>query len=387
MAFVCGSTQMESDTAPSGQEPWGGDDVWRMRKMGTATARSAFFEALPGLKGYRVPFNVDQFDENGEWADSSMHDMIYEMLAQGYVFLFDLHDGPTQELDDPGRRSGWPHLYPDTTNWTDQDWHDYVKPGGPLELTRVTAAWAAMLNWLDNNPLVDAAVYGFESINEPDTWNRFDKAVGDEDSALGYYGEITLNIYNQIVASGRSGFKFFVCGFGYSAKFEELAKPVSYLGGKSVIDYLREAVAGSNNQLGWAIHSPDGDRFSPKAYYDSLDKRYRMLLAQDEPMSVTEINLNGGWVRWDFLDNYYRNLFMLGQAGPWFRDREVSFVDWPLNNYASARLINVDASGEIELDNPATYWGVNTIWSLSDRTGPSSRAPSTVTSRPTLRTA
>lgn len=111
-----------------------------------------------------------------------------------------------------------------------------MEPGGTLETTRITPAFAALLDWLDENPTISAATIGFETMNEPETYDKFRIALGyNNDIAIGYYAQHVINIYNQIVAAGRTGFKFLVGGWDYSRNWDLFGVPSAYLGGKTIV--------------------------------------------------------------------------------------------------------------------------------------------------------
>lgn len=247
-----------------------------------------------------------------------------------------------------------------------------MEPGGTLETTRITPAFAALLDWLDENPTISAATIGFETMNEPETYDKFRIALGyNNDIAIGYYAQHVINIYNQIVAAGRTGFKFLVGGWDYSRNWDLFGVPSAYLGGKTIVQALRDTIYGNTdgNELCWAWHLyPDWTAASvdPGALCDYLDKDLANIYG--DPIYITESNHNGGWVRWDYLDNFYRTHFMFAQIGPWLRKRGISFTYWPANNHAAARLVQI-VGDDIELYNQTSFWAFLSNVSMADRFG------------------
>lgn len=143
---------------------WEGPYRFSLAGLHTWPRTEGFIQAMPRVRYYRLPFNVHQFDENGD-IHPAYEDLITRLANAGYQFLWDLHDGPMQEPNNADRKSYWPTLYPDLN--TEQDWHTFLQPNGTLTTNNLLPAWTKLLDWLDAHPTIDAQTYGFEFMNEP----------------------------------------------------------------------------------------------------------------------------------------------------------------------------------------------------------------------------
>lgn len=181
-----------------------------------------------------------------------------------------------------------------------------------------------------------------------------------------------MDIYN-LIAARRSGFRFFVAGFGYSRDFDRFSLPLSQLGGKSIIETMRELDANSANTLGWAAHMyPDwsGVFRTPDDLEAYLDSFYANILG--DPIILTETNHNSGWTNWDNAGEqgkFYRSHFMFVQLAHWCRKRGVGYCYWPTTNYAAARLFDLEGDGEITLYSQSSLSAAMTIIAATDRAG------------------
>lgn len=79
-------------------DTWFGDAQWYMRALNEDGEVDTFVEAIPRVQAYRVPFNVDQFDAVTGDLYSEQAEIITDLVANGYSLIWDLHDGPCQEL-------------------------------------------------------------------------------------------------------------------------------------------------------------------------------------------------------------------------------------------------------------------------------------------------
>ena len=194
--------------------------------------------SLPLVNNLRVQFNEFSFN-----ADGSMHPQMERFLAAataaGYQLTMVYAGGDAQNI---GRGTeGWPAL-------------SNAEAYAALETnySDVSGAWSKMLDWMDQHPAVEDAVYGWELMNESAGYKhsvRANGTQGDLNKAdfVKLYADHAIALTELIEA--RAEGKVLVGGWGYNGDFLTLAG--TKIGDVSALDYLR---AGVGDNLVWSSH-------------------------------------------------------------------------------------------------------------------------------------
>ncbi|TGN43652.1 hypothetical protein E4L95_20425 [Paracoccus liaowanqingii] len=293
-------------------------------------------DSLPLVTTLRIPFNLHSFDTRGN-LDPDFERFLSAAAKEGFTFIFGQFEGDAQSLDVEG------------PNQIAQA-RDALT--GPV-YDKMEAAWTDMLNWLDQNPDVDRAVYGLEVINEPAAYNQATFLAEARWPALQefvkLYAEHMVDL-GQMIA-GRSDAKVLVGGWNYSGQFEELERV--QMGDVTALDYIRN---GLGDDLVWSAHWYPGwnetrGMSDPDQLRAVLEKVFKPILG--DAIILTETNAPG-----DSAYNLrHENAEVRGLTATyeWFADNGISTAWFTGSQYGASVLSRMDADGTLRFVQQASY--------------------------------
>lgn len=285
--------------------------------------------ALPFANTLRIPFNAYSFN-----ADGSLHPQMERFLtaaaAQGFRLLLVQNDGAAQQT---GSGTGWT---PDSLA---------AAIDGPI-MDRLESAWRKMAAWLDRNPAVENAVWGYELVNEPAAWMRGAVIApwGTKQPVLDRFVAMYAGHMERLAAATGADAqdRILVGGWGYSGTFEELARPV--MNGRSALDHLEDAL---NGRLIWSAHLYPGwhatGALSTDAIIDTLTDIYAPL--RDRAVLLTEFNLDGA--RANDTDNTADVVYRYARIQEWLADQGLGLGWFPGVETGTSALASIDANGTL----------------------------------------
>ncbi|MGB3277930.1 MAG: hypothetical protein WBA92_01930, partial [Pseudorhodobacter sp.] len=137
--------------------------------------------ALPGLNAIRIPFNTLSFNTDGS-LDPLFERFLIAAAERGLKIIPVLADGGAQQFDG-----------------TTQEILEALK--GPI-FEDLKNAWQMMMSWMDNHPNVKTAVYGWELLNEPASYDRAINNVTTQDKAAVQREAVDLYVKHMAELSG-----------------------------------------------------------------------------------------------------------------------------------------------------------------------------------------
>jgi len=299
---------------------------------------AAIRAAMPLVNTLRVPFNAYSFNDDG-----SLHPQIERFLTaaaeQGFRLILVQNDGEAQTL---GSDAGWTPAA-------------LAQALGTSVVPRMEAAWAAMRDWLGDNPQVDAAVWGLEMVNEPATWARGAEIApwGTKQTEADRFAALyTQHMERLATAAGASDAqKVLIGGWRYSGTFDALDRPV--INGLSALDHLRAAFG---DQLVWSAHLYPGwhgtDRLdSPQALIDRLAEIYAPVA--NDAVLLTEFNLTASIVNDVTRTDHVVHQF--GRLQDWFAEQGFGIGWFPGTQGGASSLVTIDAGGALRFLNQHSY--------------------------------
>jgi len=272
----------------------------------------------------RLPFNEYSFNSDG-----SLHPdyeaFLVEAVAQGFDIIFVYMGGDAQRLGRDG-------------DLTQQELHDALDDN----LGDISGAWTSMLDWLDDHPTVEEGTVGYELINEPAAYARGADLGGNDAASMaefvGLYVDHVEALTNLIEA--RADGNIFVGGWGYSARFQELADTI--IDGQSALDAIR-TIVGDN--LIWSGHIYPGwmgtdNPESPEELEALLSDIYSSVLADE--LMITEINALGSAVN-DVSSDHPSYIF--ARTYEWFAENGVGAAWFPGAQAGQSALVTILLGG------------------------------------------
>ncbi|MDZ4134386.1 MAG: calcium-binding protein [Paracoccaceae bacterium] len=152
-----------------------------------------------------------------------------------------------------------------------------------------------MKTWMDNHPTVEDAVYGWELLNEPATYQRAVALApaADRDAMRSEMVELYVNHMVELAAivSEGSDARILVEAWGYGGDTATLSQ--TFISGLSAVDALRSALG---NDLVWSLHFYPGwmgtGNMTDPAAIQAVWANFMAPLAGDDIL-MTEINASG----------------------------------------------------------------------------------------------
>ena len=303
-------------------------------------------DALPEVTTLRLPFNLNSFN-----ADGSLHPQYEQFLdaaaRQGFTLIMAQAEGDAQNLTAQG---------PDALD----QMRDALT--GPV-YDRMEQAWTTMLDWMDAHPAVKDAVYGYEVVNEPASYNQATFYADTRDAGLqefvSLYARHMVDL-GQMIEDRADGARILVGGWTYSERFQTLADIP--MGEGSALDYIRAALGDS---LVWSAHLYPGwlgteGLSDPDDVRTALDRIYAPILGDD--MILTETNAQGNEAYNLISDRPEVQGFV--QAYDWFADHGVGVGWFTGSQYGVSNLSRMDPDGTLRFVQQASYGAAMDAFSL-----------------------
>ena len=298
---------------------------------------------LPELTAIRMPFNINHwgtygsaYDNGGEAMRDSTTFFLQAMAERGIKIHWCLMDGPSQ-------RDGVEVPHP--TVHTEASWLAWASQVNARQIL----SHRRLMDWCEANPGLAPVPWAHEAINEPDSYAVMGSRLRNMPLAYATYAQHNINIFREVYDRPESIYKdawFFVGGFNYSANFDALARPNSFVpGGISPLQHIRNNI--DPDRLCWSMHAYPGwiggtDRHeSRRAFRRRMGGKVEVGGIEGDRIIITEIN-----GRHDALYNYpiISDQFWgmnVNENAQWFAELGMGYGWWTLGNYAQARLIQI----------------------------------------------
>lgn len=297
-------------------------------------------ETVPHMNNLRLLFNEYSFN-----ADGSLHPAYESFLAaaaaQGYQITFVYAGGDAQNIG----LNGWVNNagntpIPGSTNegaffpgLTNAQAYTALQ----AQFTQTQGAWTDLMDWLEDHPTVQSAVYGYEVMNEAAGYRHSIDANGAGQgltlaSFVQLYADHCIALSNLIQA--RDDANILVEGWGYGGDFATLNTTV--INGVSALNYLR---AGIGADLIWSAHlypgwAGTGNAADPTALAALLDAHFAPLTGNN--VIVTETNISGTVDDPSAADDV---VDFFAASFEWFADNGIGIGWFPFNSTGASSLI------------------------------------------------
>jgi len=307
--------------------------------------------ALPLVNNLRVQFNEYSFN-----ADGSLHPQMERFLAAataaGYQLTMVYAGGDAQNI---GRGSeGWPAL-------------SNAEAYAALQANYgdVAGAWSKMLDWMDQHKPVEAAVYGWELMNESAGYKHSVRANGTQGDLskadfVKLYADHAIALTELIEA--RAAGKILVGGWGYNGDFLTLAG--TKLGDVSALDYLR---AGVGHNLVWSSHLYPGwmgtqGPTNSAGLSSLLDKLFAPVAG--DAVLVTEMNADG---KVDDANSALDEVDLATTSYEWFAAHGMGLGWFPGLQTGASSLMVINADGSLTARHQHSLAHAMNAYSLGQR--------------------
>ena len=305
--------------------------------------------ALPAVTTLRLSFNAFSFN-----ADGSLHTQFERFLtaaaAQGFDFIFTYSDGQAQRLGADG-------------GLTSDQMYDALSGsvGG-----RMKASWSKLMAWMDDHADVRDAVYGYELVNEPASYERGVELaargtkLAAEARFVDLYARQMADLADMIDA--RHDGRILVGGWGYSGRFEEFAE--NTVGSRTALDFLRESIG---EDLVWSAHFYAGWRNSDQARsVAELEAIFEALYAPlgDDDILLTETTLPGHQIN-DF-STAPGATWVLARSLDWFAENGIGITWYSGAEAGAGHLVTVDPGQALRFLHQHSYAFAMQAFSLGE---------------------
>ncbi|THD83114.1 calcium-binding protein [Aliigemmobacter aestuarii] len=293
--------------------------------------------ALPQVNTLRLSFNDFAFDENG-----ALHPLYERFIAaavqQGFKLIFAYTDGGLQELGRSGMTED--QLYAAL----DGEAHD-----------RMMRSWDKMMDWLDTHAGIKSQVWGYELANEPAAYQNAVVMAprGMKEAAEARFVDLFARHMAEAArfVDARAEGKILIPGWGYSARFEELAEHA--VGTRSALQYLRAA---AGEDLVWAAHLYPGwhtgpDITDPAALIRAYEDAFSVLGSDD--ILLTETNLAGALIN-DF-SHPTSEVTAFARTLEWFATRGIGVTWFSAAEAGASNLVVIDPGTNLRLLHQHSY--------------------------------
>ncbi len=282
--------------------------------------------ALPGVNCIRIPFNLQSFNPDGS-LNPQFERFLNAAASQGLQLIPVLADGDAQEFDGTSAE-----IVRALTGQT----YDGIQQG-----------WTMMKAWMESHPAVNAAVYGWELLNEPAAYKQAVKEASAQDSAVVEAQMVALYVKHMIelaeLVSDGSDARILVSAWGYGGDTDTLANTL--VSGRSAIDVLRSALG---DDLVWSLHYYPGwmgtEGISDPATLQAAWEDFMAPLAGDNIL-MTEINAPGTTTYNPFQSNQVTTATALSLD--WLKEAGVGIGWFPALQTGSSGLAMIERDGEI----------------------------------------
>ena len=294
---------------------------------------AAIKSGLPLVNNLRVLFNEFSFNPDGSM-NPQFERFLAAAAAEGYQITLAYGGGDAQNI-----------------GIGDADHPSLTNAGAYAALEAnfadVSGAWDSMMDWMDAHPATQAAVYGWELMNEAAGYRHSIKANGAD---ANYSAADFVSLYAEHCAdlaqliNARAEGRILVGGWGFNGDFLTLA--TTQVAGVSALDYLRAAVGA---ELVWSAHLYPGWMGTnlltdPAALEARLDEIYGMLTGDD--VLLTETNIDGSvddqGQPVDYVD-------LMAASFEWFAANGIGLGWYPGAQTGASHLIYVEADGSVTL--------------------------------------
>ncbi len=308
-------------------------------------------DAIPGLNALRVPFNINSFNPDGSLAPEFERFLI-AAASRGLQLIPVLADGGAQQFD----------------GTTQQIQEALV---GPV-FDDMVNAWQKMKSWMEDHPSVEAAVYGWELVNEPASYDRAINRAPAADRADVQQDMVALYIQHMAelarIVSADSDARILVSAWGYGGDTSTLANTM--VGGVTAIDALRSTIG---PELVWSLHFYPGwmgtdTVTSPEALQD-VWRNFISPLGPDDIL-MTEINANG-WATFNPFQADQINTWTALSLS-WLAEQGIGIGWFPAVQTGSSGLAFIERDGGIRYLNQASL--ATALDGFSSGENPSDRA-------------
>ncbi len=308
-------------------------------------------KALPNVNTLRLSFNEHSFNKDGSLAPE-YEAFLNAAAKQGFKLIMTYHDGDAQRL---GNGDGLSQS------------QVYSALAGQVQ-DRMLSSWDSMMDWLDGHDAVAKAIYGYEMVNEPAAYKHGvrlspqGQRVDAEQKFVSLYARNMAEVADEV--SARDGHaKILVGGYGYSARFQELAD--TKVGKQSAIDYLRAEIG---DKLVWSAHLYPGwhsgqDVKSPAA----LEKVFRSVFAPlgKDNILITETNLSGEQI--NNTDSAPTVVTHFARTQEWFAEKGIGITWFAGAEAGQSSFVAIDNGTDLRfLHQHSLAFGLN-AFSLGDK--------------------
>jgi Ca2+-binding RTX toxin-like protein len=308
--------------------------------------------ALPAVNTLRLSFNAFSFDAAGN-LHPEYERFLAEAARQGFRLLMTYTDGEIQRLGSGGTLAA-------------EAIEAELRSGDVI--TRASAAFDRLFDWMDRHSGVARAVWGYELANEPAAYERVvdfsprGTKGAAEARMVELYARHMADLADQVAERAPEA-RILVGGWGFSGRFHELAD--NMIGTVSAADYLRGRIG---DALVWSAHAypgwhPGTDATDPAAVRVALQAAYAPVLADD--ILLTETNLFGANI------NYFTTapsaVSAFARVQEWWTEQGIGITWSPGAQAGGSSLVTVDPGAQLRFLHQHSYAFAMNAFSLDDR--------------------